>query len=347
MDFPGEKLVIKLWETLAEKGVGSLLSPWQTRREGRVRNELRREELLMLAQAERDAADVRAGRQSVRNDGTLIALSAAVQVVDAAVPPLEHRIDPSLGLPHVEAVATTTAATEAARREINSAKAVIFAEEQLASDHQEPPCRSIDEDWLFAWRDYAGRVSNDDLQRLWGSVLAGEVKSPGKHSIRTLDFLRALSKSEAELIERLAQFVVAGTIARNQAALLSDNGLPFGQLLRLQEIGVLSGVEAVGLTNQYKSVSLDKFLRALSSHDKVLVVEHPDASKTLEFEIFMLTSVGAEILSLGSFKSHQEYLRALGKTIAGNGQGFQVQLADWKQITETQGQYTNAQRIEA
>ena len=132
----------------------------------------------MLAQAERDVADVRAGRQSVRNDGTLLALPAPIQVVDAAVLQLEHRIDPPLGLPDVVAIAEKTAATEAARREINSAKAVIFAEEQLASDHQEPPARSVDEDWLFAWRDYAGRVSNGDLTSPAKTLPHRRCKSP-------------------------------------------------------------------------------------------------------------------------------------------------------------------------
>lgn len=34
MNWPGENLIIKLWESLTEKGVGSLLKPWQMRREG-------------------------------------------------------------------------------------------------------------------------------------------------------------------------------------------------------------------------------------------------------------------------------------------------------------------------
>ncbi len=41
MDLPGEKLLIKLWETITEKGIGSLLSPWQTIRTGKARNEVR------------------------------------------------------------------------------------------------------------------------------------------------------------------------------------------------------------------------------------------------------------------------------------------------------------------
>ena len=37
MEFPGEKLLIRLWETIAEKGIGGWLRPWQNRREGQSR----------------------------------------------------------------------------------------------------------------------------------------------------------------------------------------------------------------------------------------------------------------------------------------------------------------------
>ena len=113
MDFPGEKLVIKLWETLAEKGVGSLLSPWHAKREGKVRNDLRRQELLMLAQAERDAADVRAGRKSLRDDGALVALPAPADDTLQAGAGVGYQIEPTLRLPLAEAAACTTTATEA------------------------------------------------------------------------------------------------------------------------------------------------------------------------------------------------------------------------------------------
>ncbi len=347
MEFPGEKLVIKLWETLAEKGVGSLLSPWQLRREGQARNDVRRQELIMLAQAERDAADVRAGRKSLQPDGALVALPAPSHGGLAARDLPDGKAEPSLDLQLAEAVGTTTAATEAARREINSAKAVIYAEELLANDSQEPAERSIDEDWLFAWREYAGRVSNEDLQRLWGSVLAGEVKAPGRHSVRTLEFLRGLSKSEAEMISLLARFVIDGRVIRSQADYLSDHGLPFGALLRLQELGVLSGVEAIGLTTQYKTIQPGRFFKALIAHNKVLLVEHPDEAKTLSLEVYTLTMVGSEVLTLGSFVPDSEYLRAVGKGIAHNGQGFTVQIADWTQVTETAGRFFHPTTIDA
>lgn len=342
MEFPGEKLVIKLWETLAEKGVGSLLTPWQTIREGRARNEVRRQELLVLAQAEKDAADVRAGRKHLRGDGTLMLTSNQHLSGDVSD---DHRIEPTLGLPNALNAAATSSAVNAASVELNSAKAVIYAEEQLATDPQTPPDREIDEDWLFAWRDYAGKVSAEDLQRLWGSVLAGEVKSPGKYSIRTLEFLKTLSKPEADVISKIARYAIDGIIAREQKQYLDDKGLTFGQLLQMQEMGVVSGVEALGLTKAQKTAVEGKFIRALLSNGKALIVEHDDPAKILSLEAYRLTEVGSQILGLGSFEPDLEYLRLVGKQIV--SQGFTVQLCDWLQTSENEGRYLNEERIDA
>lgn len=336
MDLPGEKLVIKLWETLAEKGIGSLLSPWQAGREGRARNEVRRHEILMLAQAETDAADVRSGKKQLCPDGTLL-LTSAMDIPSGA----DERIEPTLALA-VE-YGSRAAAAAAARSEINATKAILFAEEQLATDAQVPPDRNVDEDWLFAWREHAGKVSTEDLQRLWGNVLAGELKAPGRYSIRTLEFLKTLSKVEAEMISKLASYVIDGRVARGQKEYLESNGLSFSMLLQMQELGVVSGVEAPGLTITYESVMDGKFIRPFVSHSKALIVEHEDVSKTLEFEIYMLTAVGRQVLGLGSFEPDIEYLRLVGKDFA--KKGFSVKLADWQDVSNTQGQYFNEQEI--
>ena len=338
MDFPGEKLVIKLWETLVEKGIGSLLSPWQVGREGRARNEVRRDEILLLAQAESDAADIRAGRKQLRSDGTLQLTNTRATTCDPDEP-----VEPVFGLANAVECGARTAAATAARSEINASKAILFAEEQLASDAQDPPTRNIDEDWLFIWRGHAGNVSTEDLQRLWGSVLAGEVKAPGKYSIRTLEFLKTLSKQEADLISQLASYVIDGQIARGQKAYLKAKGLSFSTLLNMQEIGVVTGVEAVGLNTTYSSIVPGKFVRALVSHGRALIVEHDDPAKTVRLEIYMLTAVGRQILGLGSFEPDVEYMRLVAKDIL--KQGFTVKLADWQNVSETEGEYFNAEDI--
>ena len=140
-------------------------------------------------------------------------------------------------------------------------------------------------------------------------------------------------------------------------ALSGNSGVPvyrtglwkYGQnvspMLRMQEMGIISGVEAVGLTATYKSITQGKFVKALLSNGKALIVENEDSSKTLQLEVYLLTEVGTQILGLGTFEPDLEYLRLVGKQIA--SQGFTVQLCDWRQISETEGQYFNAVRIDA
>ena len=53
MQFPGEQLVIRIWETMERLGVG-LLSPRQIKREGKARAQVRRDELLLDARTQQD-----------------------------------------------------------------------------------------------------------------------------------------------------------------------------------------------------------------------------------------------------------------------------------------------------
>lgn len=238
MTWPGEALLIKLWETLAEKGVGNLLKPWQLKREAMAQIEARRREIVALADAEREAEEIKAGRLDIKDSRYALALPKPDR------PALENRSEPCLEARSAIEVSTAAVIGDALRREVNVAKAITHAESELKDDPQTPPERDVDSDWLYRWRDYAGAVSSDDLQSLWGRLLAGEVKSPGSFSYRTLDFIRNLSADEAKRIERLSRFVIGDFIARDHKALLDAEGVYFKELLDMQDLGVISGVEA-------------------------------------------------------------------------------------------------------
>lgn len=195
MELPLEKLVIKMWDTLLDKGIGTLLTPWNIKREGQARIEVRQRELLVLAQTEMDVAEIRSGRKQMQKDGTLLLTSNTNNIFIENEGQINPQRESTLELLEMVKKSETAAVIENSRREINTTKAILYAEEQLAGDSQEPPSREVEDDWLFAWREYSGRVAAEDLQRLWGSVLAGEVKSPGKYSMRTLEVLKTLSKA--------------------------------------------------------------------------------------------------------------------------------------------------------
>ncbi len=63
-------------------------------------------------------------------------------------------------------------------------------------------------DWFVRFFEEAGNISDEDIQKLWAKVLAGELEKPGSFSLRTLDVLRSLSKSEAEIFQKLASYSI-------------------------------------------------------------------------------------------------------------------------------------------
>lgn len=322
MDFPGEKLLIAMWTTLAAGGVGGLLSPWQMKRQAGAHRAIRQQEILMLAQAEKDAEDIRLGIKTLTAEGSLLPAAGGEESFNAA----NQRIEPKITAADALALGSRNAELDKARAEINVAKAILQAEQELHGDPQEPAASKVDNDWLFAWRQRAGAVSSEDLQRLWGSVLAGEVKAPGRYSLRTLDFIRNLSKSEAEWITKLAGYVISNTVFRSQRDYMESQGLDLRTLMELQNIGILAGVESAGLSAYFStSEGEKKFAKLLQSHDKVILLEHPNPAKTFEYKMYAITSLGQTILSLGSFSPDMAYLRLIASEIA--NQGFTVTLA--------------------
>lgn len=345
MEIPGEKLLIKLWETIAEKGIGSLLSPWQTKRQGRAHSDVRRHELLLMAQAEADAADLRSGKKRLLEDGSFITLQTSAKFESEYKGVTIIEIEPTISIESFAEKGLNSISADAARAEINVSKAVIYAEESLYEDPQTPSDRNIDDDWLFVWRENAGRVTNEDLQKLWGGVLAGEIKSPGSYSIRTLDFIRTLSRTDAEQISKLAIYVIEDRIIRSQKDYLSNMGVTFDFLLQMQELGMISGVEGHGLSSTFPSLTNNTYTYVLRSHGKALIITHDDASIELKVETYLLTKIGKEILGLGQFEPDITYLMQTGKQIV--AKGFSVYLADWTQTSENEGMYDNEIAIEA
>lgn len=338
MDYPGEKLLLKMWETLAEKGIGSLLAPWQEKRMADARAEIRRKEMLLLAQAEIEVDSIKSGKSKFQLKPEVKLLNAPPEKIDE-----QGRIEPTIDLTRLATAVSNNDFSESVRKETNIAKSILIAEDILGQDQQEPPDTPIDDDWLFSWRDYAGRVSSEELQSLWGRILAGEVKQPGAYSMRTLEFLKGLSKSEAELISKAARFVIDGRIYREKEEFLEGEGINFSSLLFLQDIGILSGVEAISLTTTYKTQDQNKYFRGLIASNKIILIEHEDKSKTVEVEVYLLTRVGLEVLRLASFGVHTDYLDSVAKDFA--KKGFNVKTADFIQQTASAGRYFNAKEI--
>lgn len=318
MQIPGEALLGKLWETLADKAIGNLLKPWQIRREGRALLDVKRDELLVLAQAERDAEAIRRGAHILAAGG------AKHQLL---LPPDHHEPEATKAADVVEhdfdrtkySGLTQAANAEILRKEVNVAKAILHAEAVLESELEAPSTDSPSDDWIYRWRDYASSVSAEELQLLWGRVLAGEVKSPGSFSVRFLNFLHNLDKSEAQLISTAMPYVITDFLCSASKEHLERSGLTFANLLVLQELGLLTGVEGLGLSKQYSAPPGEKLRILIRSHGIGLGFEAHEDTASLEIPAYVVTSLGQQLARLGNFQADLSYLEAVGMFIKSKG----------------------------
>jgi len=271
---------------------------------------------LALAEAERVADDIRSGMR------TLCDAKYALFLTEISASG-KQPIDSSRPLQ----IATDSVVADSLRKEINVAKAITHAENELRDDPTPPTEKKIQEDWLYRWRNYAGEVSSDELQALWGRILAGEIKSPGSYSYRLLDFVKNLTKDEAQLIEKVSSLVFVDFIAREPESALTDENLKFSTFLELQELGIVAGVEALGLTKTFSSISEEKFLRLLLCLGKGLLIQHADSKKKLEMKAYIITSLGKQVMKLGKFSPNLKYIRAIGSEL--KKAEFSVSIVDY------------------
>jgi len=315
MSWPGEQLLIKMWESLVDKGIGGLLKPWQMRREGKTLLELQCQEKLMIAKTEEDIYNLKNGEVTLDSSYNLLpTISGSTILNNDNCIDLNRLINQSI-IHEIPKVIS---------KKVNVSKAILHAEEALINDHEEPPENTIDLDWLNQWAEYVGNISSEQLQLLWGKILAGEVKSPGKYSLRTLSFIKDLSQREAELIAKIAPFVTQDYIVKDIDS--TRTNISFNDILSLEAMGILNanGSGIGGISVAFTSSRLDRYEKPLVYGNTLLVINASDATKTLELPIYSITSLGSEVISIGNFMINEEHLLNIGKYIV--NKGFAVQM---------------------
>ena len=183
----------------------------------------------------------------------------------------------------------------------------------------------LDFDWLMRFFDSVGLINNQDLQKLWGKILAGEVRSPGLCSLRTLDIIRNLSRDEAKSFDKLSKYVMqSGNIF-----FIFDNGFSSPNidedeynvksfnLIKSQKLSfVLDIVPLIesGLftIDQYFASNFSESNSIEIHNDKLLyTLEAQEKGSTIKFEPYILTKSGIELFRVihksKSFITDTEY----------------------------------------
>lgn len=159
--------------------------------------------------------------------------------------------------PEYASIAVQKYGSKIIRERINVDKAVSIAQDQLealpAPKGTEEP-ESLNDDWLNAFETEASQKSTEEMQKLFGKILAGEIQRPNSFSLKTLKLMGDLDSQTAALFRRLCSYSFSfvypghGAVVDARVPSLGGNagsnsllqvGLGFDQLNILSEYGLI------------------------------------------------------------------------------------------------------------
>ena len=179
-------------------------------------------------------------------------------------------------------------------------------------EHSEP-----DHDWTARFFDCIKDVSSEDMQRLWAKVLSGEVESPGRTSLHTLDILRNLTQDDAKMFSSVADYAIQDFIPSDPKDGKGDSYLDYGVLLCLKECGLLD-----------LGPHLRKLDFALIDTKATIILQHRTSilrifrtegnAPGISIPCIRITRAGMELLPVTEHTFQIEYLRAFARFLNTN-----------------------------
>ncbi len=151
----------------------------------------------------------------------------------------------------------------------------------------------LEDDWMNVFERYAEDASSERLQDLWGRVLAGEIRQPGRFSTRSLRFLSEFSQADALLFEKIAQCSFGDFAPKTLVQ--PDENKNISDLIHLEASGLIQGASTTGLR---KSFSFDSSGVAHMREENILIYLEGKPMKKVAFDVIALTVLGQEMLCL-------------------------------------------------
>lgn len=172
--------------------------------------------------------------------------------------------------------------------------------------------KDVDKDWIFQFFNYAQDVCDEDMQILWGRILAGETSAPESFSKRTLHFLKTLSKMEAERFTEYCRFVFSFDdgwpfviLSYNCIGEMRDNFGGKDMVPHFMSIGLLNPMES-GLIkgNELDRITIHYFNKSYMffRHKKV------EGRRSSLPRIRYMSQIGRELQSIAGAKPNEKFI---------------------------------------
>jgi len=191
----------------------------------------------------------------------------------------------------------------------NIEKTIGFAVEELQNDENISE-DSVDISWSDAFFNDAAHIFDEDLQILWGKILAGEIANPGKYSLKTLSILRTLSKKDAKLFEKYSQTVFKKNeifFVWSDCNLITQNESNLIEKESLVSLGLLTS-EGLNWTLFENS----RLPEAFEYGEHIVLLNSKQETKKFTLGFYNLSQAGIELMSILPERNIQ-YLQNISK----------------------------------
>jgi len=200
------------------------------------------------------------------------------------------------------------------RKQQNIEAIVDIAYSELEKE-QSVTVEPVDLDWTIRFFNSVEDVSNEDMQKLWGKVLAGEIKQPRSFSLRTLEKIKNLSQYEAELFQELSNYCFYGIGGGIMLPYFreSNNKFNYSNIMRMQDCGLIN--DSLGIVYDKNDNDSEIFI-----HNKSIVVCIQPTNIEIKPTVHPLTDAGVELFKIidkthddGYFLNYIKNFRSKGR----------------------------------
>lgn len=183
-------------------------------------------------------------------------------------------------------------------------------------EHKDVSDEPVDPDWFARFFDNVKDVSQQDMQKLWGKLLSGEVAQPGTYSLRTLDVLRNLTSKDTQLFQRYCG------ACSNIGEIIIPSQPEFRQATQIHPFEARHLVEC-GLLHAEKEFLHGGFATPtelrIPFRDKIVHIYSTPPVGNFLGHVYLLTEAGVQLARLRFPTADEVYIRALREAAERNG----------------------------
>jgi hypothetical protein len=185
----------------------------------------------------------------------------------------------------------------------------------------EAKVEELEEDWIAHFFDKCDKVSDDQMQSLWASLLTGEATNPGTYSKRTVNFISSMDKEDAEVFRKFCQFTwMIGEPKPLIFDITNDiyikNGIGFNELKHLEDIGLITLEMTAGYINTgFGKVAHFYYFGELTKIE--FQTENPNNKLKIGKALF--TQTGKELVKICNAEKNQEFYEYAIKQLSNSG----------------------------